>query len=182
MNLKQDWLWDRKITVKEAKSILSNPENERFLSLSGLLLSRKNSPEEVLKNYLDPSDFLKNWDKIKRCMRRDNWNNPRIEFWQAIYDKLKEKYQKKGIFPAKEIIPSRIENDFFKAVADKIKAVRKQKGVTQNQLAKKLKISQQMISRIENGTENISLFTLRKITESLGATLHLEISEKKGGS
>ena len=182
MKLKRDWLWDRKITVKEAKSILSNPENERFLSLSGLLLSRKNSPEEVLKNYLDPSDFLQNWNKIKRCMRRDNWNNPRIEFWQAIHDKLKEKFKKKGILPVKEKVASKMGNEFFKTVADKIKGVRKQKGITQNQLAKKLKISQQVISRIENGTQNISLFTLRKIAESLGATLHLEISEKKGGS
>ncbi|OGL44646.1 MAG: hypothetical protein A2W05_06640 [Candidatus Schekmanbacteria bacterium RBG_16_38_10] len=182
MNLKRDWLWDRKITVKEAKSILSNPENERFLSLSVLLLSRKNSPKEVFNNYLDPSDFLKNWHKIKRWMRRDNWNNPRIEFWQAIHDKLKEKFKKKGLFPVKEKVASKMENEFFEIVADKIKAVRKKKGITQSQLAKKLKISQQMISRIENGTENISLFTLRKIVDSLGATLHLEISEKKGGS
>ncbi|OGL43893.1 MAG: hypothetical protein A2149_06205 [Candidatus Schekmanbacteria bacterium RBG_16_38_11] len=74
-----------------------------------------------------------------------------------------------------------MENEFFKTVANKIKAVRKQKGITQSQLAKKLKISQQLISRIENGTQNISLFTLRKIVDSLGATLYLEISEKKGG-
>ena len=182
MNLKRDWLWDRKITVRKAKSILSSPENERFLSLSGLLLSRKNSPEEVFKNYLEPSDFLQNWYKIKRWMRKDNWNNPRIEFWQAIYDKLKEKFKKKGILPVKETVVPKMENEFFKTVANKIKAVRKQKGITQSQLTKKLKISQQLISRIENGTENISLFTLRKIVDSLGATLHLEISEKKGGS
>ena len=181
MNLKRDWLWDRKITVKEAKLILSNPGNKRFLSLSCLLLSRKNSPEEVFKNYLEPSDFLQNWHKIKRWMRKDNWNNPRIEFWQAIHDKLKEKFKKKGILPVKETVVPKMENEFFKTVANKIKAVRKQKGITQSQLAKKLKISQQMISRIENGTENISLFTLRKIAESLGATLYLEISEKKGG-
>lgn len=175
MSVKQDWLWDRKITPKKARSMLKDPENKHFLSLSGLLLSRKNSPKEVFRDYLSPLDFLQNWNRIKRQMRKDSWNNPRIEFWQAIYEKLSQKYKKKGVIPEKEPAATRPRNELCKLVADKIKSVRKQKGLTQRDLAKRLKVSQQIISRIESGRENISLLTLKNIADSLKAKLHLEI-------
>jgi len=176
MGLSSDWLWDRKITVKKAKAILRDPENNHFLSLSGLLLSRKNTPKEVFQNYLRPVDFLQNWNRIKRQMRKDKWNDPRIEFWQAIYEKVKEKYKKKGIFPGKDTAALRPQDEFCKLIADKIRAIRKQKGLTQYALAKKLKVSQQIISRIESGRENISLLTLKNIADGLEAKVRLEIS------
>jgi len=176
VSVKQDWLWDRKITPKGARSVLKDPTNKHFLSLSSLLLSRKNSPEEVFRYYLKPVDFLQNWHPIKRQMRKDAWNDPRIEFWQAIYEKLKEKYKKKRIFIDKNNVVRRPHNEFCKLVAGKIKLIRKQKGLTQRQLAKRLKVSQQVISRIESGGGNISLLTLKNIVDTLGANLHLEIS------
>lgn len=176
MSLKQDWLWDRKITAKGAKSMLSTPENKHFLSLASSLLSRKNTPKEVLQNYLKPVIFLQNWSRIKRQMRKDAWNNPRIEFWQAIYEKLKEKYEKKGVFLNRNTTALRPQDEFCKLIADKIRIIRKQKGLTQHALAKKLKVSQQIISRVESGRENISLLTLKNIIDSLGARVHLEIS------
>ena len=171
---KTNWLWDRKIGEQKAKIILNNPKNKHFLSLAGILLSRKNTPKEVFKNYLKPIDFLQNWQKIKKQMRKDSWANPRIEFWQAIYEKLREKYKKNGVLN-REICPVKPKNEFCGAIAEKIKAIRKQKGITQSSLAKKLKVSQQMVSRIEKGKENISLLTLKNIVDGLGAKLHLEI-------
>lgn len=176
MKLKQDWLWDRKITVRGAKVILREPGNKHFLSLAGLLLSRKNAPREVFMDYLKPIIFLQNWSRIKKQMRKNNWNDPRIEFWQAIYENLKEKYRKRGIIIHREPVAGKPQNEFCKSVADKIKSIRKQKGFTQQTLAKKLKVSQQVISCIEKGTENISLLTLKKIIDSIGAKLSLEIS------
>lgn len=176
MRLKDDWLWDRRMTAKQAKSILGDPKNEHFLSISSLLLSRKNIPKDVFENYLKPVDFLQNWSRIKRQMRKNAWNNPRIEYWQAIYEKLKEKYEKMGVVISKEIRATKPQDEFCTAIADKIKVIRKQKGLTQKALAKRLKVSQQLISRIETGRENISLLTLKKIVDNLGAELHLEIS------
>jgi len=176
MKPKSDWLWDRKITAQEAGEILKNPDNGHFLSLASLLLSRKNTPQEVFTAYLKPLDFLKNWPQIKRRMRKDTWNNPRIEFWQAIYEKLKEKYIKRGISIAVITKAKKPQDEFCKLIADKIKSVRKEKGLTQNDFAGRLKVSQQMVSRIEKGNENISLLTLKNIVDNLGAELHLEIS------
>jgi len=41
-------------------------------------------------------------------------------------------------------------------------------GFSQKELAQKLRISQQIISRIESGRENISLLTLEKVAAALG--------------
>ena len=175
MVVKQGWLWDKRITESKARELLAVPQGIHFLSLASSLLSRNNSPKDVFKNYLKKESFLQNWHRIKRQMRKNSWNDPRIEFWQAIYENLRDKYKKQGKF-----IPNRPEikpqHEFCKVVADKIRAARKLKGLSQKELAKRLKISQQVISRIETGRENVSLLTIKKIVESLGAELRLEIS------
>lgn len=175
MNSKEDWLWDKRITAHKAKGILSNPKDKHFLSLASTLLARKNSPQEVLGEYLSPLNFLFNWQKIKKQMRRDIWNNPRIEFWQAVYEKVREKYKKKGILPVRESAIPKPRDELCKIIADKIKSARKQKGLTQAELAKRLGVSQQMVSRIEKGKENVSLVTLKNIVSSLGGQLYVDI-------
>lgn len=178
MKSKQDWLWDRRITVSQAKSILSNPRNKHFLSLASILLARKNTPKEIFKDYLKPLDFVRNWAMIKGRMRKDSWNNPRIEFWQAIYEKLREKYKDRNLEFTKQASPVKPHYQFCKLIADKIKAIRKQSGIAQSELARKLKVSQQMISRIEKGNENVSLLTLKNIADGLECELHLDIIKK----
>lgn len=175
MKYLRDWLWDRKITAQRAQKILKDPQDRHFLILAALLLSRKNAPKEVFKGYLRPLLFLRHWNRIKRQMRKDRWNNPRIEFWQAVYERLKERYQEKGISFKREVKPARPQDELCKKIADKIRVVRKEEGLTQGALAKKLKVSQQLISRVERGRENISLLTLKSIAEALGARVHLEI-------
>lgn len=171
--MKRDWLWDRKISLSSAKAILNNPEDKLFISLSALLLSRKNSPQEVFKGHLKPKDFCQNWQRIKKKMSQDDWNNPRIEFWQAVYEKLIEKFRKRGIsFEKPKVI---VADEFCKMVGDKIRAIRKEKGLNQGDLARKLNVSQQMISHIESGKENISLRTLKNIVDSLGLKAEIEI-------
>ncbi len=176
MKLQRDWLWDKRISIKKAQAVLRNPEDGHFLSLAGALLSRKNTPKEVFRYYLKPLIFIQNWRQIKRQMRKDNWNDPRIEYWQAIYENLKErpKFKKQAVF--KKDLPREAgkESDFCREVADKIKIARKMKGLTQAGIAKRLNISQQVISRIERGRENISLRTLKKILDVLGMRVNFE--------
>lgn len=169
----KDWLWDKKISISRAQSILRNPTHPRFIALSSVLLSRKNNPNEVFRKYIKPKVFCRQWPGIKSKMNKDSWNNPRIEFWQAVYEKLLIKYRLKGI-PV-FVRPLRKDiNEFCAEVGEKIRILRKQKGYTQKTFSKKLKVSQQMISRIEGGGENVSLLTLKKILKELGATLSIE--------
>lgn len=167
---KIDWLWDKNISKKQVIGILSNPEHPQFISLSSLLLSRKNIPQEVFRDYLKPEEFCRYWTEIKRKMRKDAWNNPRIEFWQAIYEKLLEKYRAKGINIFSKGKTTMV-NEFCRWIGERIKVLRKQRKLTQKMLAKKLNISQQMISRIESGRENISLLTLKRIMDKLSAKI-----------
>lgn len=170
--MKKDWLWDKNLSERQAANILRNPRHSQFISLASLLLSRKNAPQEVLRDYLKPTEFCRHWIEIKRKMRQDAWNNPRIEFWQAVYEKLLEKYRTKGI---NIFLKDKVKtvNEFCLEVGQKIKSLRKQRELTQQMLSKKLNISQQMISRIESGKENISLLTLKKIIEELGAKISI---------
>ena len=168
--MSKDWLWDKNISKKQAVRILRNPKHPQFIFLSSTLLSRKNVPQEVFQDYLQPDEFCRHWAKIKRKMRQDAWNNPRIEFWQAVYEKLLEKFRAKGINIFTEGKEGTV-NAFCFEIGQRIKTLRKDRKLTQEMLSKKLNISQQMISRIESGGENISILTLKKIIEKLGANI-----------
>lgn len=164
--MKNDWLWDRKLTIAEAKRILKAPDHKNFSLIASLLFSRKNEPREVFGEYIEPLLFCKNWAVIKRRMRKDEWNQPRIIFWQAIYEKLQEKYRRKGIVFRKE--SPLVKDTLCKTVGGEIRKIRKQKGLSQKALAEKLGFSQQLMSRVEQGKENLSLITLKRISGALG--------------
>lgn len=171
----RDWLWDRRVPTQEAARILKDPNHQRFTDLAALLLARKNVPREVFKEWLSPLDFCHHWPRIKRQMRTDQWNNPRIVFWQAIYERLKEKYRESGeISPLRPSAPAPAD-ELCQTVGEQIKNLRKEAGLTQQTLAKRLKVSQQMISRIESGRENVSLLTLKQVSNALGRNVKVEI-------
>ena len=57
-----------------------------------------------------------------------------------------------------------------------LRQARESAGVTQEQIAEKLKTKKSAISRIENHAEDIRLSTLRKYAEALGKELRLEVA------
>jgi ribosome-binding protein aMBF1 (putative translation factor) len=63
-------------------------------------------------------------------------------------------------------------------VAVRIAWLREQMGLTQTELAAKLKTSQSMISRIENGM-NIELETLQRVADALNADVKIELVPKR---
>ena len=165
--MKKDWLWDRRIGFSEAKKILSRPEDDRFILIASLLLARKVNPREVFKDYLDPVLFCKEWQRIKKKMKQDRWGGQRLIFWQAIYEKLLARYRKKGtqLIRGRDAAP---RDPVCEALGREMQRVRKEEGLSQEQLAQKAGVSHQLISRIEKGKENISLITLKKISKALG--------------
>ena len=171
--MRDNWLWDRKITEAEAKRILKKPEVGNFLIIAALLLSRKNEPRQVFKNYLDPVIFCKNWSAIKRKMRQDRWAEPRIIFWQAVYEKLIDKYRKKGIVFKREAL---VKKPFCEKVGKEVADVRLKEGLSQKDLARKIGISQQLISRIESGRENVSIATLVGIARALNKKVEISFA------
>ena len=55
-----------------------------------------------------------------------------------------------------------------------LRQLRKDSGITQEELAKKLKTKKSVISRIENHAEDIRLSTLNKYAEILGKSLKIQ--------
>jgi ribosome-binding protein aMBF1 (putative translation factor) len=53
---------------------------------------------------------------------------------------------------------------------------RRKSGITQDELARRLRTSKSAISRIENHAEDIRLSTLKKVAEALGKELKIAIS------
>ncbi len=56
-----------------------------------------------------------------------------------------------------------------------LKQARMQAGLTQEELARKLKTKKSAISRMENHAEDIRLSTLEKLAEALGKRLRLQL-------
>lgn len=174
--MRPGWLWDTNISAEEIQAILKDPENRRFVNMAALLLSRKNTPKEVFDEYLDQKAFVQNWARVKRQMRKDSWNDPRIVFWQAVYEKLLTDFKEKGI-SIRLVKQERAMDELCHQIAEKVKAYRQKSNLTQNELAKRIGISQQIISRIEKGRNDFRILTLNKIFFSLGEQIAIELRD-----
>jgi len=172
--MKNNWLWDRKISDSRARKILKDPKQKNFILLAALLLSRKNEPKDVFKKYMNPLLFCRQWAVIKRRMRKDKWSEPRITFWQAIYEALLNKYRKQGVAFRREV--PFVKNPLCEKIGKELRNIRKRQGLSQGELAKKMDVSQQLISRIEKGKENISLSTLNDVSGALGQKIQINLT------
>ena len=67
--------------------------------------------------------------------------------------------------------------DFFARLAVQIARLREEQGLTQKDLARRLRTSQQTISRLENsGNQSFSLATLLKLAHALHKRLDIHFS------
>jgi len=89
--MKENIFWDKKVNKEEVKKILKNESHKRFIYFASLLLSRTNDIKTIFSEYLDKVIFCNNWIKIKRQMRKDKWNNVKINFWDEVYKVAKKK-------------------------------------------------------------------------------------------
>ena len=89
-------------------------------------------------------------------------------------DEIKDKYYGKTGIPQRDRLESGYEN--FKVGALLLEA-RLEKGLTQEELAKRAGTTKSYISKIENNIKEVRISTLQKIIE-LGLDGHLELSIK----
>jgi HTH-type transcriptional regulator/antitoxin HipB len=57
-----------------------------------------------------------------------------------------------------------------------LRSARRKSGITQDELARRLRTTKSAISRIENHAEDIRVSTLKKVAEALGKELTIAIS------
>ncbi len=61
--------------------------------------------------------------------------------------------------------------DIRQRVSDQIRELRKLKGFTQKELAKRLAVAETTVNRYESGEQNLTIETLQKIADALGVDL-----------
>ena len=90
-----------------------------------------------------------------------------------MYEKLLSEFKQKGVSfrPVKEEKPI---NDLARQIAEKLKTARQDLNLTQKELADRIGISQQIISRVEQGRNDIRILTLEKIFRFLGEQIVIE--------
>ncbi|SEJ40281.1 DNA-binding transcriptional regulator, XRE-family HTH domain [Myroides marinus] len=72
----------------------------------------------------------------------------------------------------RDLFESKIQ---FELIGSKIKAIRKEKRLTQTQLGELVGVQKAQISKIENNTSNVKITTLLKVLNALGSKLTWEI-------
>lgn len=89
----------------------------------------------------------------------------------SIKDKMAR--AKESAWLADSLTPEeRMAAESIGQIAATIQRQRKAQGYTQQELAKKLGVTQVMVSRWENGEENFTVATLAKISAALDMKLH----------
>ncbi len=74
--------------------------------------------------------------------------------------------------------PERDQYEFelkMELIGDMIKRVRKEKELTQEQLGELVGVQKAQISRLENQTGNVTIDTLQRVFEALGAKITMNI-------
>lgn len=64
-------------------------------------------------------------------------------------------------------------------LAHKLADIREQASLTQAQLAKKMGVSQQLVSRIESGSNNLTLETLIRFLDLFGVCMKIQFEKRK---
>jgi len=164
---KQAWLWDRKDIDSEIKEILKEPGHPRFVYFAALLLERSNEPGVVFSQYIEKIVFCRHWPRIKKRMRKNAWANKRIIFWDAIYRRLYKKFKADGVkFRTHQ---KEDKGKLCKMIGNMIRKARTERGMTQKEFAGKLQVTQQFVSLLELGRENISINTFERMANVFDA-------------
>lgn len=88
---------------------------------------------------------------------------------RSVHAFFKKKFEERSFAKAYEEVSPLMD------IAIAIAEARNKAGLSQAQLAKKLKTTQSVISRIENGNQNLSVQMLAKIAHLLGCDLRVQL-------
>jgi DNA-binding XRE family transcriptional regulator len=170
--MKINWLWDSRIGERKVKGILKDANHPKFNIYAEKLFSRVNNPKMAF-GIVDRVTFCRKWSSIKKRMRKDRWLKDRVIFWQTIYERLHEKMEEEG-FKIRVPQEMKIPRERMR-LSQEIRGIRIKLGCTQRDIAKRLGVIQQYISKIESGHENVSVDTLTRIADVFNKRLVIEL-------
>jgi len=171
--METNWLWDTRLRKDEAKRILQDGANPRFPLYAEKLLARVADPGIVLR-LINEQTFCRKWPTLKKRLQKDRWLATRVLFWQTIYERLLVRLKERGIHirrpPQGPSTPERQQ------LADQIRRLRERMGFSQKDVARRLGVIQQYVSKLESGRENVSLDTLKRVADAFGRRLVIKLA------
>ena len=100
--MQENVFWDKEVDKKGIKNILRHEKHPKFIDFASLLLSRTNNTKIVFTKYLHKITFCRNWNRIKRQMRTNPWNDERIIYWNTVYKVALKNIDKNKLHKLKE--------------------------------------------------------------------------------
>ena len=155
------YFWDlNKEALKETEKIIKDSQDPKFAMRLVTLLSRCQEPRELF-SFISKDEFIKGWPKIKSYWLRVAKISDFRDWWQTIYEQL---LQNTNIKQTRSISKT---FDVSLKIGNTIKEARMKSGLSQKELALKLRMKQPDISKIEKGKQNITLETLTFLCKAL---------------
>lgn len=156
------YFWDLKEeALQETKRALKDHEHAQFPQRMVTLLSRCDKPKELF-SILPKGKFIAAWPKIRSYWIKRMRHSEHRDWWETIYEGCLDSADKESI-KAKGTPAA-----FFRKLGDRIKERRIEMSLSQKQLALRAGLKQPIISQVEEGRKNITLFTLMRLCKVLG--------------
>jgi len=153
------YFWDlNEAELAKTRRVLRTPNHPRFAQRMTTLLSRCDQPTELF-SVLPKKNFIEAWPIIRSYWIRRERTSHHRDWWETLYEQMVETNATKTTGRSSAI---------FQKLGDAIKEKRVVLGLNQKQLAQRTQLSQSVVSQIEDGKKNITLFTLIRLCKVLG--------------
>ena len=159
MRIGKYFWWMNAEAVKETEKIIRNPAHPLFVNRIYEFLSR-NDDAKALFRLISRKDFVEQWPKVRLYWNKKSTAPDFKAWWETLYEQiLKSEHEKTRM----EGGPSKT----FEAIARAIRDARIEKGWSQSDFARRVRMNQPNVSKMEKGRMNMTLQTLVRICKVL---------------
>lgn len=162
------------LSDEELRGILSDPDHQQFVSIAARLLESSLDVDRVFE-YLDPEVFARNFERIKKSMGQGEQALKHRRFWGRMAEQGRKKLGIEEESPDEGKSESSSASESAERIGQRIRKLRREEGISQSELADRLDVSRQVISRLENGKHNPSFEKIKRVLGALGYKPNLEI-------
>lgn len=170
-------IWNRPgLDEQKLKQVLSDPESAMFEEYAAELLESTMDADTV-KKYLSLEDLAKHYKDIKKKFSRSQSGNTSLnrQHWDKTVKIIKDELGIEGDEDdgsEDETVSSMAQN-----IGRRLRNIRKEKGLSQEEMAEKIGCTRQTISSFERGQREISLERINRYAQALDYQANVDFIE-----